>query len=124
MERGNVERRRGRRASLEAPLLIRRAGTAKPEPFKEEVAKNVSLAGVYFETESGEQYALNDVLVTSVSVPESQTRSFPFSRIAGRGRVVRIKELPQDDPSGRKRFGIAVEFSEDITALTAIPVRG
>ncbi len=123
MERGNVERRRGRRANLEAPLLIRRAGTAKPEPFKEEVAKNVSLAGVYFETDSGDHYTVNDVLITSVSVPESQTRNFPFSRIAGRGRVVRVKELPQDDPSGRKRFGIAVEFGEDITALTAIPVR-
>ena len=124
MERGNVERRRGRRANLEAPLLIRRAGTAKPEPFKEEVAKNVSLAGVYFETDSGDRYAVNDVLMTSVSVPESQTRSFPFSRIAGRGRVVRVKELPQEGQAGRKRFGIAVEFGDDITALTAIPVRG
>jgi hypothetical protein len=103
-------------------LLIRRAD--RSEPFTEEIVKNVSLAGVYFETEAADRYGMNDVLITSVAVPESQTRHFPFSRIAGRSRVVRVRELAQPGGSGKKRFGIALEFGDDVTALTAIPARG
>jgi len=125
MDKSSVERRRGRRAALEVPVLIRRsAGTGRSEAFTEEGVRNISLAGIYFETEAGERYPLDEVFITSVSVPESQTRHFPFSRIAGRGRVVRVRELSPTGSSGKKRFGIALEFSEDVTALTAIPARG
>ena len=120
---GSVERRRGKRAHIEAPLLIRRTGAHSAAP-KEEVAKNVSLAGVYFETEEGHSYASNDIVMASVSVPEAHSREFPFTRLAGRGRVVRIEEVPQQEPSRSKRFGIALEFSHDVTALSAIPARG
>ena len=121
MEQGRVERRRGRRISLEAPLLIRRAGGRKAEAFKEERTKNISLAGVYFETEEEADYAVNDFVMTSVSIPVSQTRAFPFTRLAGRSRVVRVSELPQEPASARKRCGVALEFSDDFTALAALP---
>ena len=124
MPAGSVERRRGRRVSLQAPLLIRRIGTREPEPFKEETISNISLAGVYFETEQADSYAPNDVVMTSVSVPESQRREFPFTRLAGRSRVVWVKALPQQGPESRKRFGVAIEFGHDVTALTTIPPRG
>lgn len=124
MKQGDVERRRGWRASIKAPLVIRRLGAQEPGPLKEELTENISLAGVYFETEKGNTYTMNDVVMASVAVPESQTRQFPFTRLAGRSRVVRVNELSGESPGGRKRFGIALEFGEDVTALTAIPNRG
>ena len=123
MDRGSIERRRGRRVSLDAPLQIRQVGASEPRPVKDEVTRNISLAGVYFETDE-DAYTLNDVVITSVSIPESRRREFPFTRIAGRGRIVRVNELPPQTVSGRKRLGIALEFAEDVTALTATPTRG
>ena len=122
MEGTSVERRRERRVPVQALLLIRHAEVKGPKPFSEQVAKDVSLAGVYFEAEDGAIYNVNDVVIASVSIPEDQRRDFPFARLAGHGRVVRMNDLaPQD--GGRKRFGIAIEFSGTITSLTAIPIR-
>ena len=123
MERASVERRRGKRANLEAPLLIRRT-SAQEAAAREEVATNVSLAGVYFETAEGHPYTDNEIVLASVSIPEERTRDFPFARLAGRGRVVRVEEISPHETSGRKRFGIALEFGHDLTALSAIPSRG
>lgn len=124
MERGGIERRRGRRVSLEveAPLLVWRAGAPPPRRTKELAAKNVSLSGVYFETDNSETYALDEVLITSVAIPESQRRDFPFTRLAGRSRVVRVNELSALEPDEQKRLGVALEFGNDVTALTATPV--
>ena len=124
MEQGSVERRRARRVDLQAPLLIRRIGTREPGPFKEETVANIGLAGVYFETEQSDSYTANDAVMTSVSIPEAQRREFPFTRLAGRSRIAWIKELPPGGPEGRKRFGVAIEFGNTVTALTAIPPRG
>ena len=121
MPQDRVERRRGRRADVRAPLTIRRLEAREPGAIQEEVAGNISLAGVYFETERANAYAVNDVVITSVSIPASQTHHFPFTRLAGRSRVVRVSELPAQGSADRKQFGIALEFGEDLTALTAIP---
>lgn len=122
MERGSVERRRGRRAAVQAPVVIRRLDTSESKP-QEETAQNVSLAGVYFETDDAKGYSANDVVLASVAIPATQRREFPFTRIAGRSRVVRVKEVPTESAASRRRFGIALEFGEDVTALTAIPGR-
>lgn len=124
MEQASADRRRGRRVSLEAPLLVRRAGAGEPGPFTEQTAKNLSLAGVYFETEGNEPYAINETLITAVAIPEPERRAFPFTRLFGRSRVVRVDEIPQPPAGGAKRYGVALEFSEDVTALTATPPRG
>ena len=124
METSEADRRRGRRVDLRAPLLIRRIDAQQPASFNEKVIGNISLAGVYFETDDRDRYAINDVVMASVSVPEPQQRNFPFTRLAGRSRVVRVNELSaQGSPEGRKRFGVALEFGDDVTALTAIPSR-
>ncbi len=125
MQPSGDERRRGRRASVQAPVVIRRASSSGPAPVvNEEIATNISLAGVYFETTDEHAYQVNEAVITSVSIPESHTREFPFTRLAGRSRVVRVKELPQQEPAQAKRFGIALEFGSDVTALTALPSRG
>ena len=122
MQQGSVERRRGRRINLQAPLLIRRIGTRELAPFKEQQTENLGLAGVYFETD--DDFEVNEAVMTSVSVPESQRRGFPFTRLAGQGRVVRVKELANASGEEQKKYGIALEFGNDLTALTSIPSRG
>ena len=123
MQQGSVERRRGRRIDLQAPLLIRRIGTQEPGLFKEQRTENLGLAGVYFETDDGD-FQVNEAVMTSVSIPESQRRGFPFTRLAGQGRVVRVKALAGASGDGQKKYGVALEFGNDLTALTSIPSRG
>ncbi len=122
MQEGHSERRLGRRVGLEVPLLIRREGTSD-DAFHQEVTKNVSLAGVYFEADGSYPLTLNESVMASVSISEAHTREFPFTRLAGRGRVVRVSPLPSEQGKERQRVGVALEFGKDVTALTAIPHR-
>lgn len=120
----SVERRRGRRVDLGAPLVIRSMGHAESGSVKEQTTTNISLAGVYFETDDEQPYAINDALMISVAIPEPQRRDFPFTRLAGPGRVVRVTTLPSRRPDGGGRVGVALEFGANTTALTATPPRG
>lgn len=124
MPPGSVEWRRRRRVKLEAPLLVRRLGAGGPESFQQQTTKDVSLAGVYFEVEGEPPFAVHEVMISSVSIPESHRRDFPFTRLAGRSRVVRVTALLQQEPEGSKRFGVALEFDDDVTALMSLPARG
>ena len=124
MEQRSIDRRRHRRIDLQVPLLVRRVGGSGSEPFREEVTANLSLAGVYFESGQADRYAANDVLVTSVSIPNAETRSFPFRWLSGRGRVVRVEPLSSGGSPSGQRVGVAVEFGDGLTALTAIPRQG
>ena len=121
----NLERRRGRRAEIQAPLMIRPlAGIGSRETSREETTKNVSLHGAYFETDEAQEYRANDVVMASIAIPSEQTREFPFTRLAGRSRVVRVSEVVHPSSTISKRVGVALEFGEHLTALTAIPSRG
>ena len=124
MSHANSERRRGRRVPMNVPVLIRRFGgqEAAPSPC-EHTTQNISLAGLYFETDRSDILSLNDLVLASVSIPEAERRTFPFARLAGRSRVVRVHELPAAPGQSAARFGVALEFSRDVTALTAIPTR-
>ena len=126
MQQGEVERRRGRRVNLEAPVLVRRSDGGAPQPFQEHKTRNIGLTGVYFEAaaEADHTFSVNDVVTASVSVPESQRRDFPFTRVIARGRVVRVMDVPAQGQHHGKRIGIALEFGNDVTALTALPARG
>ena len=119
-----IERRRGRRVPINTPILIRRLDGAGQEESREHTTQNISLAGAYFETGGPDEFSVNDQVLASVSIPESERRIFPFTRLAGRGRVVRVSELPPTPPPSATRYGIALEFRQDITALTTIPPRG
>ena len=120
MSQENIERRRGRRAPIKAQALIRRLD-APATPPREHTTQNISLSGVYFETDQAAGLSLNDQILASVSIPEAERRTFPFARLAGRSRVVRIQELSATPGRDEKRLGIALEFDRDLTALTAIP---
>ena len=118
-----VERRRGRRVKMEALLFLRRDDAKALKAVNDHITKDISLVGVYFESEAP-LLAVNDVVVASVSIPEAQRKEFPFARIAGRSRVVRVEELPTPPEERPQRFGVAIEFGDDVTALSAIPARG
>ena len=122
MNQGGVERRRGRRVPMQASIIVRRVD--QPQPAGEHITQNISLAGTYFEMDGLHDFSVNDQVVASVSIPESERRTFPFTRLAGRGRVVRVSELTPTPPPSATRYGIALEFRQDITALTTIPLRG
>lgn len=114
-----VEQRRERRVSFDAPLQVWKADQPRPQSLKSLLAKNVSLHGLYFETD--ESYAPNDILVTSVSIPESSLHTFPFTRLVGRSRVVRVNPLSTPGGSGPPQRGIALQFLDNMTVLTNIP---
>ena len=116
------ERRRGRRVDLQVPILLRSTTPGTAETFVSQVTKNISLAGVYLEASSSPR--IHDVYVASISIPEAQRREFPFTRLAGRSRVVRVDALRDAGPGGQQRYGVALEFGGDVTALTTTPPRG
>lgn len=124
MSQGSVDRRRGKRVDVQAPCRIWRPESPAQDQGREQLTANISLAGVYFESEQLSPWSVNDVVVASVAVPESQRRLFPFTRLSGRCRVVRVHPLPPQQPDRPPRVGIALEFGGDVTALTAIPARG
>ena len=119
----NVERRRGRRVELEAPVLIRRAEAHESQNSPEQITKNISLGGLYFETDQTDGYHLNEALTASIAIDESQRREFPFTRLVGPTRIVRVDEVASSTEQGKKQFGIALEFGKDLMALTASPLR-
>ena len=120
-ETKGIDRRRHRRIDLTVPILARRNGEGTDAPFREGVAKNLSLAGIYFTTAGWKQLEADEIMTISVSIPVEKVRSFPFSRLAGRGRIVRVEELAKIASEGPTLYGVALEFGEDLTVLTAAP---
>jgi c-di-GMP-binding flagellar brake protein YcgR len=116
-----IERRRHRRIDMAVPILARRNDEGAQAAFREGMAKDISLAGVYFTTAGWKEIKADETMTLSVSVPQEKVRSFPFSRIAGRARVVRVEELAKVSDDGPTLFGVAAEFGRDLTVLTAAP---
>lgn len=116
-----AERRRYRRIQLALPMQARKIESEEPGNFKDGVTKDISLAGVYFTTSAWQQIDCDESLMISVAVPRERARDFPFSRLAGRGRVIRVEELAKVRETGPRLFGVAVEFGDDLTVLTTTP---
>ncbi len=127
MDQVQVERRRKRRLSLQAPVQLGRvpARVSTDRPLREEyVTKDLGLGGVYFETAGDSAFAVDEIVTISVAIPETHIRQFPFSRLAGPGRVVRVTPLAGADvAAASKGRGVALAFSSDLTALSALPLR-
>ena len=113
------ERRQHPRLLLGGPVMVRSLAEDPPEPWREGLMKNLSTDGVYFTILPWRPLTSHDVLAFSISIPSEQPRAFPFSRLAGRGRVVRAQESPQADEFGRKQLGLALEFGEEVMKLAA-----
>ena len=101
-----VEKRRFKRLDLSLPMKIRRTlGNGKEEAL-DGLTANVSFNGAYVVDMHLTDINPEDKLNISITVPKDETRDFPFSRIAGKARVIRVE-----------KDGIALEFVEDISRL-------
>ena len=123
-----TEQRQYRRAEIDASLSIRLLSQlsqnepASPIPCR---VKNASLAGVYCYVGDGYSLKPGDQVVCSLAIPTEQTRLFPFRRVLGKGRIVRVEPIPTgrragESPSGQQLFGAAIAFAPDITALGSL----
>ena len=123
MKHAPRERRRYRRVPLEVQVLAKRTAPGEPSRFQPGVTQDVSLSGVYFTTPAWQQVQPQEVLTVSISVPREQSRDFPFSRLVGRGRVVRVQPV-DGETADEQQLGIALEFGDDLTILAAAPEHG
>ena len=100
MRAGNfVEKRSFKRLDLSLPTELRRETRDGNWESQEGVTLNVSYNGAYVSDISNNNIKPEDTLAVSLSVPRDDARDFPFSRIAGKARVVRVE-----------KDGIALEF--------------
>lgn len=101
-----VEKRRFKRLDLSLPMRLRHiSGTGKEDTI-DSITANVSYNGAYVLDIDLKNLKPNDELHMTLSVPRDETRDFPFSRLTGRAKVIRVEE-----------DGIALEFDEDISRL-------
>lgn len=122
-----VERRQQRRAELQGRVEIRGldAAASSAEPLIGRT-DNVSLAGVYAKVPVPFPWAEGSVVSCSVTLPREATRQFPFTRLSGTGRVVRVfpaREVAAgrtEATSQSAEVGVAIAFSSGVTALGTI----
>ncbi len=118
-----VERRHARRTKFDGPMMIRAAETRTDAPIMAQV-RNVSLAGAYCAVKSPCTLKPQDEVVCSLETPPEQLRTFPFSRLHGRGWIVRIERISMGRRAGETlsddQLGLVIAFSPDVTALSTI----
>ena len=122
-----MERRRFRRAALDVPISIRPLGQEESAGPVMGQVKDVSLAGVYCYTKTPCRLQPGERVVCSISISQEQTRQFPFSRLLGKGWVVRLEPVPVGRREGEHPpedeetvLGLAVAFTPDVAALGTI----
>ena len=115
-----VERRRQPRVRLSVPVLCGQASgheRGRGLPFTG-WSKDLSTEGVYAMLREGAAFAPGEIVAVNVEIPWESRRGFPFSRIAGTARVIRVDKLSaaERDPM----WGLALEFCQDVTKLGAM----
>lgn len=111
------EQRKHQRFQMGIPVLAKASNYSSggEQVFKEFLSKDISMGGVYL-TASEWNVRPQEEVVVSISVPREKTRVFPFSRLAGKAKVVRIEQYAQ-----QRWQGVALQFSDDLTYLAAAP---
>jgi len=102
-----VEKRRARRLNMSFPITIQLASDGEKEEVREGVTVDISFYGAYVRDISKNNIKLEDRLNVFLSIPNDDRKEFPFSRFAGKARVVRVE-----------KDGIALDFSEDMFRLS------
>lgn len=101
-----AEKRQFKRLDLSLPMALSCISGDDKKHEQEGVTLNVSYNGAYVADIEIKNLRPNDTLKISLSVPREEARDFPFSRVVGKARVVRVD-----------KDGVAVEFSEDVNRL-------
>ena len=101
-----LEKRRFRRLDLSIPMTLKRISSEGKENTITGITNNISYNGTYVREANIKDLKPEDNLHISLSVPRDDTRDFPFSRLTGKARVVRVE-----------KDAVALEFNEDISRL-------
>jgi len=101
-----VEKRSFKRLDLTLPAELRCLTREGKREAQEGVTINVSYNGAYIGDITIRNIKTEDTLIVTLSVPRDEARDFPFSRITGKAKVVRVE-----------KDGVALEFNEDINRL-------
>lgn len=121
---GLAERRWAAHVPMTIPLTVRRVTEAPQGVWWEGLIRDLSLRGVSLTLRGGATLSHGETLSVSITVPAAWQRVFPFSRVAGSGRVARVEELTQEAEAAGKRVGVAVEFQDDVTRLSSDEANG
>ncbi len=115
-----VERRRHRRVDLPVKVVFRLIeGASVGAPFTS-FAKDVGLAGVFVIVPGSANLKPGAAVSYSVEVPPERQRQFPFTRLMGKGWIVRLAEKETDAEGGILGTGVAIAFADDVTALSTV----
>ena len=101
-----IEKRRSKRLDLSFPMKLRRVIEWALGEAMEAVTSDVSYNGVYIRDINSNDIKPNDNLHISLSIPRDEARDFPFSRITGNARVVRVE-----------KGACGLEFSDTVSRL-------
>lgn len=102
-----TEKRRSKRLELFFPTKLKCVLSDGKEEISDGITANVSYSGAYirdFDTKGIKPY---DNLHISMSVSRDDARDFPFSRLIGKAKVIRVE-----------RDGVALEFDKNINRLS------
>lgn len=103
---GFDEKRRSKRLDLSLPITVKRASGKEKAELHSAVTINVSYNGAYVVDIGLKNIKPEDHLNVSISVPREEARDFPFSRLTGKAKVVRVEKQ-----------GVALEFGEEMSRL-------
>lgn len=107
MRQGNfIKKRKFKRLDLSIPMKLRHILSNGKEAIVDTFTNNVSYNGAFITEIDPKSIRPEDNLQISLSVPRDNARDFPFSRLIGKARVVRVNES-----------GVALEFNEEMTRL-------
>jgi len=105
MERSS-ERRKHKRVALSIPAMVRGPQDAQRPMLEEASTVNISQRGVYLKTGDRPEISPGEKVNLHISIPRSEANIFPFSRLAGKAKVVRIE-----------KEGMALKFDDDLIFL-------
>ncbi len=101
-----IEKRKFKRLDLSLPMKLKRFTEKGGEEVIEAVTSNVSYNGACVRDFDPKDLKPCDNLHVTFSVPRDEARDFPYSRITGNAKVVRVDEET-----------CGLEFSEDVSRL-------
>lgn len=113
-----MERRAHRRLPLRLPLDFRAADDAHAVMTRTST-NNVSTGGLYFQT-TAEDISPDQQLQLELEIPADRGRFPAAAAISATGRVVRVDCLdsePHENGCQFARYGVAVEFLEDLRLI-------
>lgn len=116
----DFEKRKHRRLNLALPIEVKKLEAPDEVMFEQAQTSNLSLGGAYFKTQVWKDVRPQEGVYVSISVPRDVSKDFPFSRLVGKARIVRVEMLLENKVDRLAKQGIAIEFTSDFVFLSAV----